>query len=243
VEQALVVTFEQFRRRYGAPRLVVELNEAGIPCSLNHIAQLMAENGLKARNGKQYKYFPAATALSHVSDNLLGRDFEASRPDEKWVSDITYIKIDRGFVYLAVIMDLFSRQVIGWALDTQMTTDLIVEAFDMAVARREVNPGLILHSDRGTQYRSSEYQGKLLEAGIRPSMSRKGNCWDNAAMESFFARMKVESIYAVKPANKEEAYAEVFEYIELFYNNIRRHSANGYRSPKEYEQDYYAQCA
>ena len=243
VEQALIVTFEQFKQRYGAPRLVVELNEAGIPCSLNHIAQLMAENGLKARNGKRFKYFPSANALSHVNDNLLGRDFMADRPDEKWVSDITYIKIDRGFVYLAVIMDLFSRQVIGWALDTQMTTDLIVEAFDMAVARREVKPGLILHSDRGVQYRSSEYQGRLLDAGIRPSMSRKGNCWDNAAMESFFARLKVESIYAVQPANKEEAYAEVFEYIELFYNNIRRHSANGYRSPKQYEQDYYARCA
>lgn len=163
----------------------MELNEAGIPCSLNHIAQVMAENGLKARNGKQYKYFAAATALSHFSDNLLGRDFEASRPNEKWVSDIACIKIDRG-----------------------------------------------------VQYRSSEYQSKLLEAGIRPSMSRKGNCWDNAAMEAFFARMNVKSIYAVKPAKKEEAYGEVFEYIELLFNNIRRHSANGYRSPRKYEQDH-----
>lgn len=243
VEQALKVTFERFKQRYGAPRLMHELNEAGIPCSVNHIAQLMAENGLKARNGKQYKYSPCSNALSHVSDNVLGRGFEADRPDEKWVSDITYIKIDRGFVYLAVIMDLFSRQIIGWALDTHMTTDLIIEAFDMAVGQRAVSPGLILHSDRGVQYRSSDYQGRLLAAGIRPSMSRKGNCWDNAAMESFFARLKVESIYARQLATKAEAYAEVFEYIELFYNTIRRHSANGYRSPKQYEQDYYAQCA
>ena len=243
VEQALIVTFEQFKQRYGAPRLVLELNDAGIPCSLNHIARLMSENGLKARNGKNFKFFPAANAINHVSDNLLNRSFSAEHPNEKWVSDITYIKIDRGFVYLAVIMDLFSRQIIGWALDRTMTTDLIVEAFDMAVAKREVRPGMILHSDRGVQYRSSEYQGLLLEEGIRPSMSRKGNCWDNAAMESFFARMKVESIYAEPPGNKEEAYAQVFEYIELFYNNIRRHSANGYRSPKQYEQEYYAQCA
>lgn len=243
IEQALIVTYEQFKQRYGAPRLVVELNDAGIPCSLNHVAQLMAENGLKARNGKHFRFFPSAIALSHVSDNLLGRDFQADRPNEKWVSDITYIKIDKGFVYLAVIMDLFSRQIIGWALDTQMTTDLIVEAFDMAVARREVKPGLILHSDRGVQYRSGAYQGKLLDIGIRPSMSRKGNCWDNAAMESFFARMKVESIYAAQPGSKDEAYAEVFEYIELFYNNIRRHSAIGYQSPKQYEHDYYARCA
>lgn len=243
VEQALIVTFAQFKQRYGAPRLVLELNHAGIPCSLNHVARLMNEHGMKARNGKNFRFFPAANAINHVSDNLLNRDFCAKRPNEKWVSDITYIKIDRGFVYLAVIMDLFSRQIIGWALDTSMTTDLIVEAFDMAVATRNVRPGLILHSDRGVQYRSGEYQGLLLDEGIRPSMSRKGNCWDNAAMESFFARMKVESIYAESPSNKEEAYAQVFEYIELFYNNVRRHSAIGYQSPKQYEQDYYARCA
>ena len=243
VEQALLATFEQFKQRYGAPRLVVELNEAGIPCSLNHIAQLMAENGLKARNGKRFRYFPSPEAANHVSDNLLGRDFRADGPNEKWVSDITYIKVDRGFVYLAVIMDLFSRQIVGWALDKTMTTDLVIEAFDMAVARREVKPGLILHSDRGVQYRSGGYQGALLETGIQPSMSRKGNCWDNAAMESFFARLKVELIYAEPPRNKEDAYAEVFEYIELFYNNVRRHSAIGYHSPKQYEQNYYARCA
>lgn len=243
VERALVVTFEQFKQRYGAPRLAVELNEAGIPCSVNHVARLMSENGLKARNGKRFRYVPAANALNHVSGNVLGRSFHADHPNEKWVSDITYIKIDRGFVYLAVIMDLFSRQIVGWALDSTMTTDLIVEAFEMAVARREVKPGLILHSDRGVQYRSSDYQGALLEESIQPSMSRKGNCWDNAAMESFFARLKVERIYAEPPHTKEDAYAGVFEYIELFYKNVRRHSTIGYQSPKQYEQNYYARYA
>lgn len=242
--QSLVTkTFEQFKKRYGAPRLTVELNEAGVACSLNHVANLMAATGLKARNGKRFRYLPSSNALSHVSDNLLKRDFTASAPNQKWVSDITYIKLDIGFCYLAVIMDLFSRQIIGWALDEQMTTDLIVEAFDMAVATRQVKPGLILHSDRGVQYRSSEYQGLLCDEGIQPSMSRKGNCWDNAAMESFFARMKVESLYAEPPQTREEAYRAVFEYIELFYNNLRRHSAINYKSPKQYEAEYYAQCA
>ena len=243
VRHAVEVTFTQFKQRYGAPRLAVELQEAGVPCSVNHVAQLMQEAGLKARNGKQFKFFPSANALSHVSENLLWRDFTAQRPDEKWVSDITYIKVERGFVYLAVIMDLFSRQIIGWALDNQMTTDLIVEDFDMGVAKRQVKPGLILHSDRGVQYRSSDYQGRLLDEGIQPSMSRKGNCWDNAAMESFFARLKVESLYAESFKDKSDAHRSVFDYIELFYNNVRRHSALGYKSPKQYEADYYANCA
>ena len=243
VRQVVVETFHRFKQRYGAPRLTVELNETGTPCSENHVAKLLASSGLRARNGKNFKFFPSANALNHVSDNLLKRDFRASRPNEKWVSDITYIKIERGFVYLAVIMDLFSRKIIGWALDGQMTTDLIIEAFDMAVANRNTQPGLILHSDRGVQYRSSHYQGRLLDEDIQPSMSRKGNCWDNAAMEAFFARLKVESLYAEDFGTKEEAYACVFEYIELFYNNIRRHSAINYQSPKQFEEHYYAQCA
>jgi putative transposase len=243
VHAAVTLTFDRFKKRYGAPRIAVELNASGIACSVNHIARLMAESGLKARNGKNFKFFPSANAINHVSDNLLGRDFSAATPNEKWVSDITYIKLDKGFAYLAVIMDLFSRQIIGWALDSTMTTELICEAFNMAVARRQVKPGLILHSDRGVQYRSSAYQGLLYDHGIRPSMSRKGNCWDNAAMEAFFARLKVESIYAEPPCNKEEAYASVFEYIELFYNGVRRHSANNYKSPKQHEADYHAQCA
>ena len=243
VEQAMIVTFEEFKRRYGARRLAVELQESGVPCSVNHIAKLLAENGLKAKNGKNYKYFPNVQAINHVSDNLLARQFTASKPNEKWVSDITYIKLERGFVYLAVIMDLFSRKIIGWSLDTTMTNQLIMDAFTMAVATRKVEPGLILHSDRGVQYRSGEYQHLLNQNKIRPSMSRKGNCWDNAAMESFFARLKVESIYGERLNGKEDAYACVFEYIELFYNSVRRHSTNGYISPNHYEQNYYEKCA
>ena len=243
VTSAVVSAFEIFKHRYGARRITVELNETGIDCSLNHIANIMADKGLKARNGKHYKYFPSFNARNHVSDNLLARNFTASKPNEKWTSDITYIKVERGHVYLAVVMDLFSRKIIGWSLDTSMTNQLIIDAFNMAVATRQVEPGLILHSDRGVQYRSGEYQYLLINQGIKPSMSRKGNCWDNAAMESFFGRMKVESIYAEHFNGKKDAYSCVFEYIETFYNTIRRHSTNGYKSPNNFENEYYDKCA
>ncbi|HET8706746.1 MAG TPA: IS3 family transposase, partial [Pseudomonadales bacterium] len=215
VSKAVALTFHRFQKRYRAPRIAVELKDACVACSVNHVAQLMAAAGLKARNCKNFKFFPSGNAINHVSDNKLGRNFSASVPNEKWVSDITYIKLERGFVYLAVIMDLFSRQIIGWALDSTMTVDLVAKAFNMAVGRRQVKPGLILHSDRGVQYRSSEYQGLLCDHGITPSMSRKGNCWDNAAMEAFFARLKVESVYAVSLRTKDEAFSHLFEYIEI----------------------------
>ena len=243
VREAVIVTFDRFKKRYGAPRIHVELNEAGIGCSLNHIAKLMVQSGLKARNGKGFKYSPSNNTLSHVSENLLKREFDADHPNEKWVSDITYIKVARGHVYLAVVMDLFSRQIIGWAMDKTMTTELILDAFKMAVGKRKTEPGLILHSDRGVQYRSSDYQAHLLDSNIQSSMSRKGNCWDNAAMESFFARLKVESVHAESFNGLNDAYASVFEYIELFYNTVRRHSSIDYQSPKQYEQQYYEKCA
>lgn len=242
-ERLLIHLFSKFKARYGSPRMTVELNESGFTVSENTVAKLMANQQLKARNGKGYKYFPDVLARNHVSDNLLKRNFQASKPNEKWVSDITYIKVEKGFVYLAVIMDLFSRKIVGWSLDTTMTNQLIIDALEMAVSCRKVEPGLILHSDRGVQYRSGEYQRLLLEEKIQPSMSRKGNCWDNAAMESFFARFKVEALYAEDVTTKQEAYSCVFEYIELFYNCHRRHSTLGYISPNAFEENYAQMCA
>lgn len=242
-ERLLINLFSKFKSRYGSPRMVLELNEHGVDMCENTVAKLMAKQGLKARNGKGYKYFPNVLAKNNVSDNLLRRNFSAKKPDEKWVSDITYIKVEKGHVYLAVIMDLFSRKIIGWSLDTGMTNQLIIDAFNMAVANRNVEPGLILHSDRGVQYKSGEYQHLLLSEGIRPSMSRKGNCWDNAAMESFFARFKVEALYAEDVTTKKEAYSCVFEYIEMFYNNHRKHSTLGYVSPSQFEEEYAQMCA
>lgn len=243
VRCAVVDVYYQFKKRYGAPRITEELNELGVECSVNHVADILQLEGLKARNGKAFKYQPSPNAISNVSANLLARNFEARHPDEKWVSDITYIDVDGEWMHLAVIMDLYSRQIIGWAVDETMTTELILEAFNMAVYRRDVRPGLILHSDRGVQYRSGEYQQTLLEHKIRSSMSRKGNCWDNAVMESFFSRLKVELVYAEKYKSAEEAYSSLFEYIEVFYNRVRRHSSLGYKSPAKYEENYYAQCA
>lgn len=242
-ERLLINLFEKFKSRYGSPRITVEMNEQGFGVSENTVAKLMSKQGLKARNGKGYKYFPNVLAKNNVSDNLLRRNFTASKPDEKWVSDITYIKVERGHVYLAVVMDLFSRKIIGWSLDTSMSNQLIMDAFNMAVAARNVEPGLILHSDRGVQYKSGEYQNLILSEGVKPSMSRKGNCWDNAAMESFFARFKVEALYAEDVSNKQDAYSCVFEYIELFYNCHRRHSTLGYKSPNEFEEEYALKCA
>jgi len=235
---AVEETYTAFKRRYGAPRLTVELNARGIGCSRNHVAMLLRERGLKARNGKGFRYTPRTEAMTNVENNLLCRNFRAPAPDRKWVSDITYIKVGRTWLYLAAVMDLYARKIIGWALDRHMREGLILEALDMAVSHREGRRGAVIHSDRGVQYRGNEYQETLRQHGLRASMSRKGNCWDNAVMEAFFSRLKVELIYAENYRTVEEARAGIFEYIELFYNRTRRHSANGYISPNDCEQQY-----
>lgn len=243
VRKALLSKFDDLKQRYGAPRLAIELHAEGIYCSVNHVAKLLSEAGLKARNGKSFKYSPTGVSTNNIADNLLNRCFSASAPNQKWVSDITYIPIRGGHVYLAVVMDLFSRKIVGWSLDKTMTTDLITDALKMALIGRESEPGLILHSDQGVQYRAAEYVLIQHDAGIKRSMSRKGNCWDNAAMESFFARLKVEEVYRHGYQNLNEAYSSVFEYIEMFYNRTRRHSANGYLSPADFENLYYEKSA
>ncbi|HFD32685.1 MAG TPA: IS3 family transposase [Gammaproteobacteria bacterium] len=231
LRSAVIDVYYLFKKRYGAPRIREELAEAGVSCCVNTVAKILKDTGLKGRNGKAFKYSPTAYATSNVADNILNRNFKANKPDEKWVSDITYIDVDGQWMHLAAILDLFSRQIIGWVVDETMTTELILEAFNMAVARRHVKPGLILHSDRGVQYRAGEYQQALLDNKITASMSRKGNCWDNAVMESFFSRLKVELIYAEEYKTLSETYSGLFEYIEVFYNRVRRHSSLGYVSP------------
>jgi transposase InsO family protein len=235
---AVEAAYHDFKQRYGAPRLTVELNEGGIPCSVNHVARLLKEKGLRARNGKGFKYRPRTEAKTNVSDNLLARCFSARRPDAKWVTDITYIRVGRQWLFLAAVLDLFSRKIVGWALDDHMRESLVLEALDMAVATRSPDRRTVIHSDRGVQYRGNEYQAALSSRGLRCSMSRKGNCWDNAVMESFFSRLKVELIYAENYRTVDEARAGIFEYIEMFYNRQRRHSANGYASPQAFEMQY-----
>jgi putative transposase len=233
---AVESTYREFKQRYGAPRLTEELNAQGIECSVNHVAELLKERGLRARNGKGFKYWPSVESKTNVEDNKLNRHFKAEKPNQKWVSDITYIKAGRKWLYLAAVMDLFSRKIVGWSLDTHMREDLIIDAFKMAAANRDIKGETLIHSDRGVQYRSNRYQELLQSYDVHCSMSRKGNCWDNAVMESFFSRLKVELIYAESYRTVDEASAGIFEYIELFYNQVRRHSAIGYISPNDYEQ-------
>jgi transposase InsO family protein len=235
VGKVLEATYYRCKRRYGAPRLTEELKAQGVRCSANHVAQLLRERKLRALNGKGFRYERALEATTQVKQNILARDFNSEGPNRKWVSDITYIKVGRGWAYLAVVLDLFSRKVIGWALDTHVRETLILEALTMAVGRRDVMPGLLLHSDRGVQYRGNEYQQTLHELGIMASMSRKGNCWDNAVMEAFFARLKVELIYPENYGAFAELRTGLFEYIEIFYNRQRRHSALGYDNPTQFE--------
>lgn len=229
-------TFEAFEAAYGAPRIAQELNALGHKCSVNFIAKIMQEQGMVARNGKAFNYGGHALTMHNVADNLLWRDFSAERPNQKWVTDITYVWVRHQWLYLATVMDLYSRRIIGWSLDTSMTEQLITQAMKMAIDAREAAPGLIVHSDRGTQYRSNSYVSFLERHGITRSMSRKGNCWDNAVMESFYARLKVELIYAKCYQSIDEARSGIFGYIEIFYNRKRRHSANDGVSPVEFEE-------
>ena len=238
VSDAVEATYYGFKKRYGAPRLTIELNAQGIDCSLNHVAALLKERGLRARNGKGFRYSPRTEAMTNVNANILRRDFAASAPNLKWVSDITYIKVGRTWLYLAAVMDLFSRKIVGWALDRHMQESLILEALNMAASHRKIKPDALIHSDRGVQYRGNEYQNALTGHGLQCSMSRKGNCWDNAVMESFFSRLKVELIYAESYKQVDDARSGIFEYIEIFHNRARRHSALGYVSPHVYEQQF-----
>ena len=230
--------YKYFKKRYGAIRLTRELKAKGIACSHNYVASLLCELGLKARNGKRFRYSKPNSLKKNIQPNILARNFKASRPNEKWVTDITYIWVNGKWLYLAAVMDLFSKTIVGWSLANHMMDSLIKDAFEMAVSRRKIRADLIVHSDQGIQYRSNEYQQHLLNRGCQLSMSRKGNCWDNAAMESFFSRLKVELVYAEQLNNFEQAKLLIFEYIEVFYNRIRRHSANNYLSPMEFEQKY-----
>jgi len=229
-------TFEEFEAAYGAPRITQELNALGHRCSVNYIAKIMSEQGIVARNGKAFNYGGHTLTMHNVAENLLWRDFSTTGPNQKWVTDITYVWVQQQWLYLATVMDLYSRKIIGWSLDVNMTEQLITQAMKMATAARGVAPGLIIHSDRGSQYRSTNYVNYLERLGVKRSMSRKGNCWDNAVMESFYARLKVELIYAKNYQSIAEARSGIFGYIEIFYNRKRRHSANDGLSPVEFEE-------
>ena len=225
------------KARYGSPRIYEELKARGHACCLNTVAKLMHEEGIAAKTARKFRV--CTTDSNHdlpVADNLLDRQFHPSGANETWLADITYIPTREGWLYLAAVEDLFSRKVVGWSMADHMESRLVVDALDMAVQRRWPGEGLMAHSDRGSQYASEHYQLLLARHGITCSMSRRGNCWDNAPMESFFASLKKELVHDADFATRAEARLALFEYIEVFYNVQRRHSSLGYVSPVEYEQ-------
>jgi len=207
-------------------------------CCAETVRRVMRESGLFSRSKRK---FVATTDSNHsqpVADNLLDRDFTATAPNQKWLTDITYISTKEGWLYLAAVLDVFSRRVVGWSMSERIDTELVKSALQMATTQRLPKAGLLHHSDRGVQYASDAYQRALDDLGIVCSMSRKGNCWDNAMMESFFGSLKTEWVYGKDYQTRAEAKQELFKYIEMFYNHQRRHSSLGYVSPVEFEQMY-----
>jgi transposase InsO family protein len=226
------------RRRYGAPRVHRELVTQGERVGKKRIARLMRAEGLVGRRARRFVRTTQARAGDAVAPNRLARQFAVAQvpgPDRVWVSDITYVPTREGWLFLAIVLDLASRRVVGWALDDTLAAQLALAALEMAWAQRRPAPGLLHHSDRGSQYTSADYQAKLTAHGIEASMSRKGDCWDNAVAESFFATLETELIDEADWATRAEARRAIAEFIEAWYNRERRHSSLGYRSPVEFE--------
>jgi transposase InsO family protein len=224
------------RELYGSPRVHRALLIDGEVVSRNTVAKLMRQAKIRAKTRR--RYVPRTTDSRHrkpVANNLLARDFEAPAPNQKWLADITYIPTDEGWLFLAGVLDCFSRKIVGWAMCDGMPSDLVSDALKMALLHRQPDQDLLHHSDRGVQYASDDYQQLLIEHGITVSMSGKGNCYDNAMMESFWATLKTELIHQQHYATREQARQSIFEYIEVFYNRTRLHSALGYLSPESFE--------
>ncbi len=223
------------RMTYGYRRVHQDLLADQMSVAKNRVHRLMKENGIRAKTRKKFKVTTDSKHNFPIHNNIMNREFTADKPNLRWVSDITYIPTCEGWLYLAVIMDLFSRKIVGWAMDARMKEDIVINALKMALFKRKINSNLLLHSDRGSQYAASAYQSLLDKYGIQCSMSRKGNCWDNSAMESFFHSLKIEHVHHERYTTREEAKNKIFEYIEVFYNRQRRHSAINYKSPNEFE--------
>jgi putative transposase len=224
------------KARYGSPRVHAELAARGQDCCVNTVAKLMHDHDIRAKTARKFRCTTDSNHHLPVAENALDRQFNPSEANEVWVADITYIPTREGWLYLAAVEDLFSRRVVGWSIADHLESRLVVDALELAVQRRLPGEGLLAHSDRGSQYASEHYQLLLAKHGIACSMSRKAECWDNAPMESFFASLKKELVHDADFATKAEARAALVEYIEVFYNNQRRHSSLGYVSPAEYEQ-------
>ncbi len=228
--------FARSRQTYGSPRIWKDLQEAKICCGKHRVARLMRQLGLRAVVAPRFRVTTDSKHCLPVTDNLLDRDFGAQEANVKWASDITYLWTGEGWLYLAVVLDLFSRRVVGWSMQTSLNRSLVLNALEAALCQRHPQAGLLHHSDRGSQYASTDFQARLEAKGILCSMSRRGNCWDNAPVESFFGTLKQELINRCRFVTRQQARQQVFEYIEAWYNRQRRHSSLGYISPAEFER-------
>ena len=232
------ILFALHKQRYGSPRITRALKSEGEFVGRHRVARLMCEHGLRAKAAKRFK---ATTNSNHslpVAANQLKRDFSANKPNQKWVSDMTYIWTQEGWLYLACVMDCYSRKLIGWSLSERMTTSLTTDAMRMALLHRQAPKAVIVHSDRGSQYCANSYQQLLKIHQLRFSMSRKRDCYDNALMENWNHSFKVEAIHGERFKTREQAKQHIFDYIEVYYNRKRIHSALGYQTPEQFEQSY-----
>ena len=236
--------FELSRRTYGSPRIWRDLLEVGEHVGENRVARLMHAAQLRARARRLRRPQDQGVRPEHtIAPNILDRDFQATAPNVKWVADFTYVDTAEGWLYVAVVLDLYSRRVVGWSMSANMTAQMVIDALLMAIWRRGRPRELLHHSDQGSQYSAEDFQRLLAHHGITCSMSGKGDCWDNAAMESFFSTLKAELIYrSPRYRTRDQARAEVFDYIERFYNPQRRHSTLGHISPIQFEQRFSTQC-
>jgi transposase InsO family protein len=226
--------FEESRQTYGCPRMYQQLRREGYRCNYKTVEKLMREHEIQPCRRRKYRSTTDSKHKLPIADNVLRREFRPKRPNEVWVSDITYVETKEGWLYLSVFIDLFSKMVVGWSMSERMTAELVTSAFTMATARRGVHAPRIVHSDRGSQYASEVFRNQI--KGCVQSMSRKANCWDNAPAESFFGSLKSEHIYRHNFETREKAEMSIFEYIEIFYNKKRLHSSLGYLSPEEFEE-------
>ena len=229
------VIHRQSRRSYGSPRIHAELRAQGVRCGRNRVARLMREEGLRTKAPRRFRITTRSAKGHGVAPNRLDRRFNVESPDTVWGGDITYVWTSEGWLYLAVLMDFCSRRIVGWSLKERLAGDLTLGALNRALEARQPQPGLLHHSDRGSQYTAEAYRARLRSRGFEVSMSRKGDCWDNAPLESFFATLKKELLRGADFATRREARRAIFDYIEGFYNRHRLHSGLGYLSPDKYE--------
>lgn len=234
----VVLAYREGRGAYGSPRVLRELRARGERTSRKRVARLMREQGLVGLMKKRWRHPAGAPTQSPCAPNVLDREFAVRSPNTAWATDITYVRTWEGWLYVAVVLDLFSRRVVGWSMKEHIRAELVLDALTMAVGQRLPEPGLIAHSDRGSQYTSDDYQRALRAHGIECSMSGRGNCWDNAVVESFFGSLKRELVNRRSWPTRQKAAAAIHEYIEVFYNRRRRHSTLDYLSPAEYEAHY-----